>query len=138
MYPTIAADSQNIMDSMRARGVEFDQGRFLSKVRARANVVMPLLFNSLDRSIAIAEAMETRGFGAGKRTNYSETRLTSRQKWMVASFVCSIIVGIVLFVFGFGNSDYLNGAGFDYGLGDVAVLAAYVILLSPIMYGGGR
>jgi len=138
MYPTIAADSRNIMDSMRARGVEFDEGGFLSKVRARANVVMPLLFNSLDRSIAIAEAMETRGFGAGKRTNYSETRLDRRQKWMAAFFVSSIVVGIALFVFGYGNADYLNGAGFAYGFDDVIVLAAYMVMLSPILTGGGE
>jgi energy-coupling factor transport system permease protein len=138
MYPTIAADSRNIMDSMRARGVEFDRGGFFSKLRARANVVMPLLFNSLDRSIAIAEAMEARGFGAGKRTNYSEARLSRGQKWMVAFFVFSVIVGIALFVFGYGNADYLNGAGFEYGFGDVIVLTTYIVLLSPILIGGGE
>jgi len=138
MYPTIANDSRNIMDSMRARGVEFDQGGFLKKVKARANVVMPLLFNSLDRSVAIAEAMETRGFGAGKRTNYSESRLNRRQKMMIASFVLSIVFGISLFVLGYGNADYLNGAGFHYGVDDFLVLAAYVILLSPILAGGGK
>lgn len=138
MYPTIAADSRNIMDSMRARGVEFDRGGFFGKLRARANVVMPLLFNSLDRSIAIAEAMETRGFGAGKRTNYSEARLSRGQKWMVASFVFSIVIGIALFVFGYGNADYLNGAGFEYDFGDMIVLTAYVVLLSPILNWGGE
>lgn len=138
MYPTIADDSRNIMDSMRARGVEFDRGGFLKKVKARANVVMPLLFNSLDRSVAIAEAMETRGFGAGKRTNYSESRLNRRQKMMIASFVLSIVFGISLFVLGYGNADYLNGAGFHYGVDDFLVLAAYVILLSPILAGGGK
>ena len=138
MYPTIANDSRNIMDSMRARGVEFDRGGFLKKVKARANVVMPLLFNSLDRSIAIAEAMETRGFGAGKRTNYSESRLNRRQKMMITSFVLSIIFGISLFVLGYGNADYLNGAGFHYVIDDFLVLAAYVILLSPILAGGGK
>ncbi len=138
MYPTIAADSRNIMDSMRARGVEFDRGGFLKKVKARANVVMPLLFNSLDRSIAIAEAMEARGFGAGKRTNYSESRLNRRQKMMITSFVLSVVFGISLFVLGYGNADYLNGAGFHYVVDDFLVLAAYVILLSPILAGGGK
>lgn len=136
MYPTIAADSRNIMDSMRARGVEFDSGGFFRKLKARANVVMPLLFNSLDRSIAIAEAMETRGFGAGRRTNYSESKLARGQKWMITFFIISIVVGIALFVFGYGNADYLNGAGFEYDLGDAIVLFAYVVLLSPILVGG--
>ena len=31
MYPTIAADSANIEDAMKARGVEFDQGNLVQK-----------------------------------------------------------------------------------------------------------
>jgi hypothetical protein len=57
---------------------------------------------------------------------------------MVALFVFSVIAGITLFVFGYGNADYLNGAGFEYGFGDVIVLATYIVLLSPILIGGGE
>ncbi len=136
MYPTIAADSRNIMDSMRSRGVEFDKGGFLAKLKARANVIMPLLFNSLDRSIAIAEAMESRGFGAGRRTNYTERRLSRGQKLMIALLVAALVLGIALFTLGYGNADYLRGASLSWDVEDAAVIGSYVLLLSSVLVGG--
>ncbi|MBM4237714.1 MAG: energy-coupling factor transporter transmembrane protein EcfT [Euryarchaeota archaeon] len=138
MYPTIAADTQNITDSMRARGVEFDRGGFLAKIRSRSHVVMPLLLNSLERSVAVAEAMEARGFGSSKRTNYSERRMSRSEKLMTAMFIAAAVLGIALFILGYGNADYLRGVGLDWSLGDVLVISIYVILLSPIVVGGRR
>ncbi len=138
MYPTVAADTQNITDSMRARGVEFDSGGFLGKIRARSHVVMPLLLNSLERSIAVAEAMEARGFGSSRRTNYSERRMSRSEGTMMAMFIAAAVLGIALFILGYGNADYLRGAGLNWSSGDVLAIAAYLLLLSPIVLGGRR
>ena len=79
---------------MKARGVEFDDGNFIKKAKARAPVIMPLLLNSMDRSMEIAEAMEARGFGAGKRTRYFDSPLTLRDKALIATFVAAIPFGV--------------------------------------------
>jgi len=137
MYPTIAADSGAIMDSMRARGVEMDEGGLIQKTKARAPVLMPLLLNSLDRSIGISEAMEARGFGSGRqRTNYSDPRLRPIERYLIISFLCALAFGVAAFVMGWGNQDYLYSVSFDYGPMDAIVLFVYGVLLCPILVGG--
>ncbi|MCQ5376099.1 MAG: energy-coupling factor transporter transmembrane protein EcfT [Methanomassiliicoccales archaeon] len=136
MYPTIAADANNIIDSMKARGMEFEKGKFINKIKSRAAVVMPLLLNSLERSISVAEAMETRGFGSTKRTNFGERKMTRFELLMVSSFCVSMVMGIFLFALGYGNADYLNGAKFGYSFYDIIALALLIGTLSPIMLGG--
>ncbi len=138
MYPTIAADSAGIEDAMKARGVEFDAGGMVQKAKARAPVMMPLLLNSMDRSMEIAEAMEARGFGAGRRSRYFDTPLSTGGKVMIVMFLAAIPFGIVMFILGYGNGDYLNGTTFGIRPADVAVVATYILLFSPILLGGRR
>ncbi|MDH7508654.1 MAG: energy-coupling factor transporter transmembrane component T [Methanomassiliicoccales archaeon] len=138
MYPTIAADVGNIIDSMKARGMEFEKGKFADKIKSRAAVIMPLLLNSLERSISVAEAMETRGFGATKRTNFGERRMTRREILMASSFGLSVVLGISLFVLGYGNADYLSGATLRYSFNDIVALALLIGSISPIMLGGRK
>jgi energy-coupling factor transport system permease protein len=138
MYPTIASDSGNIEDAMKARGVEFDDGNFVQKAKARAPVMIPLLMNSMDRSMEIAEAMEARGFGAGTRTHYFDSPMTARGKAMAVIFLAAIPFGIAMFVLGFGNADYIGGAALTVRTIDVAVAAAEVMFFVPILLGGPR
>jgi energy-coupling factor transport system permease protein len=138
MYPTIAADSNNISDAMKARGVEFDDGNVIKKAKARAPVIMPLLLNSMDRSLEIAEAMEARGFGAGKRTNYFAKPLSLSNKIITAIFLATLPVGISAFILGYGNADYIMGEVPSFGLLDSYVVCIEVMLFSPILLGGMR
>lgn len=139
MYPTIAADSGAIMDSMRARGLEMDQGGLLQRAKSRAPVIMPLLLNSLDRSIGISEAMEARGFGSSRpRTSYSKRELSLRERLMIVSFSMALVAGVCLFLMGLGEADYLRTVEFSYSIGDLMALCVLFGLLSPIVMGGGR
>jgi energy-coupling factor transport system permease protein len=138
MYPTIAADSGAIEDAMKARGVEFDAGGFVQKAKARAPVLMPLIMNSMDRSMEISEAMEARGFGAGKRSRYFDEPLSLRSKITIGMFLAAVPFGIIMFTLGFGNANYIYGATLNVGLADVAVVATYIALFSPMLLGGRR
>ena len=138
MYPTIASDSGNIEDAMKARGVEFDRGNLIKKAKARAPVMMPLLLNSMDRSIEIAEAMEARGFGSGKRTHYFDTPLSLSDKIMIALFLAAIPFGVVMFVLGHGNTDYIRSAPLAFTTIDLVIISVEVLLFAPIMAGGKR
>lgn len=138
MYPTIASDSANIEDAMKARGVEFDAGNIIQKARARAPLMMPLLLTSMDRSMEIAEAMEARGFGSGKRTNYYDEPLTLRAKLMTGLFLTAIPFGILMFVLGFGNADYFAGTVPSISSMDVLVVSIEVLLFAPILVGAPR
>jgi len=138
MYPTLASDSTNIEDAMRARGVELDTGNIVQKARARAPVMMPLLLTSMDRSMEIAEAMESRGFGAGRRTHYFDEPLTVRSKIMICMFLAAIPFGIIMFILGFGNADYPGGMVLSVSNLDVLVASVEVLLFAPILVGAPK
>ena len=138
MYPTIAADSRNIMDAMRARGVEFDEGGTLAKARSRSPVVMPLLLNSLERSVGISEAMEARGFGSGKRTSYIVNKIKPLEIAMVVSFIAAMVFAVAMFVLGYGQSNYLQGSTINPSLVDFEIIGLIVLMLAPIFIGGKR
>jgi energy-coupling factor transport system permease protein len=74
--PVLADEAQSIMDAQRSRGLELDKGGFLSKIRKYIPILLPLIINSIKRSLELAEAMESRAFGATKdRTNLYELRM---------------------------------------------------------------
>jgi energy-coupling factor transport system permease protein len=75
--PTIFSDLTTIADAQRSRGVEMEKGGFINKNRAYATMAVPLLANSLDRAVQVAEAMEARAFGLStKRTLYKPQGFT--------------------------------------------------------------
>ena len=77
--PVLAEEAQTIMDSQRSRGLELDKGGFLSRVQKYIPVLLPLIINSIRRSLELAEAMESRAFGATKdRTNLYELKMSRR------------------------------------------------------------
>jgi energy-coupling factor transport system permease protein len=74
--PVLADEAQTIMDAQRSRGLELDKGGFLSRIRKYIPILLPLIINSIRRSLELAEAMESRAFGATKdRTNLYELKM---------------------------------------------------------------
>jgi energy-coupling factor transport system permease protein len=62
LLPTLERDAAGIALAARSRGAN------LRARRPSAELVAPLIGLSLERSLALAEAMEARGFGSGPRT----------------------------------------------------------------------
>lgn len=74
--PVLADEAQSIMDAQRSRGLELDKGGLLSRIRKYIPILLPLIINSIKRSLELAEAMESRAFGATReRTNLYELRM---------------------------------------------------------------
>ena len=75
--PVLAEEAQTIMDAQRSRGLELDKGGFLSRIRKYIPILLPLIINSIRRSLELAEAMESRAFGATKdRTNLYDLNMS--------------------------------------------------------------
>ena len=138
MYPTIAADSGNIEDAMKARGVEFDKGNFIAKAKARAPVMMPLLLNSMDRSMEVAEAMEARGFGARRRTSYYDPVISRREKAIMYLALAALPFGLAMFILSYGNANYLAGSTLTVSSTDILVVAVELLLFTPILLGAKK
>ena len=74
--PVLAEEAQTIMDAQKARGLELEKGNFLKRVKNYIPILIPLIVNAIRRSLELAEAMESRAWGATKdRTNLYELKL---------------------------------------------------------------
>jgi len=68
--PVLAEEAQTIMDAQKARGLELERGGFLKRIRNYIPILIPLIVSAIRRSLELAEAMESRAWGATKkRTN---------------------------------------------------------------------
>jgi energy-coupling factor transport system permease protein len=92
--PVLAEEAQTIIDAQRSRGLELDKGNFLTRIRKYLPILLPLIINSIRRSLELAESMESRAFGATKnRTNLFELKLTkSDYLWLVITIIIALII----------------------------------------------
>ena len=68
--PVLAEEAETIMDAQKARGLELERGNFLKRIRNYIPILIPLIVSAIRRSLELAEAMESRAWGATKkRTN---------------------------------------------------------------------
>ena len=65
--PVMMLDTIQIMDAQKSRGLELERGNIYRRVRNMIPVLIPLVVNSVVRSGELAEAMESRAYGAVPR-----------------------------------------------------------------------
>ena len=65
--PVFMNDMKGIMEAQTARGVEFDQGGIVNKVRLMVPLCVPLLVSSVRKTNSAAIAAEVRGFNLRTR-----------------------------------------------------------------------
>ncbi len=133
--PTFIDDVERIIDVQRSRGLELDRGGLMHKLKSRISIVIPLLSNSLDRAIQVAEAMESKAFGAEKcRTFYKDIRISFIDAIALTLVIAAIVPCIFLQISGYGEYQYypsLGGIGMD--IWEFSMLASLVILLLSIV-----
>lgn len=96
LAPVIADEAQEIIDAQRSRGVEFERGNPLKRVRALVGIFIPLLVNSLRRAYEMAEALEVKCFGASeRRTSYRDIEAT-RKDYAASLIILSTTVVVFL------------------------------------------
>jgi energy-coupling factor transport system permease protein len=89
--PVLAEEAQTIMDAQKARGLELERGNFLKRIRNYIPILIPLIVSAIRRSLELAEAMESRAWGATKkRTNLYMLRIHRGDVALIA-----ITIGIV-------------------------------------------
>ena len=62
--PVVMLDAFQIMDAQKSRGLEFERGNVVRRVRNMVPILIPLVVNSVIRSGELAEAMESRAYGS--------------------------------------------------------------------------
>ena len=98
-FPVILEDSKNMMDSLRARGIEFKERKIKKRIGERLPLLSSLLMISLERSINIAEALEIKGFPSENRVRWKRAKLNIKDKFIVFIFIFDILLSLFYLFF---------------------------------------
>jgi len=98
--PVLAEEAQTIMDAQKARGLELEKGNFMKRIRNYVPVLIPLIVSAIRRSLELAEAMESRAWGATKkRTNLYELKLRKGDYALFAIIIVILAVTAYAFLY---------------------------------------
>lgn len=71
--PTMVDEADVIMNAQRSRGVSFEEGTIIDRIKSFIPVLIPLFISSYDRAPQLATAMEARAYQGGEnRTKYRQ------------------------------------------------------------------
>ncbi len=95
--PVLAEEAQTIMDAQKARGLELEKGGIFKRIRNYVPVLIPLIVSAIRRSLELAEAMESRAWGATKkRTNLYSLKLHKGDFGLLA--ITAAIIAVSLYI----------------------------------------
>ena len=94
--PTLANETERIINAQKARGAEFDSGNIIKKAKALIPVLIPLLISAFRRGDELGDAMDARCYSGSKvRTKYKKLTLSFRD--LVATLVISVaLISVIL------------------------------------------
>jgi energy-coupling factor transport system permease protein len=95
--PTLMDETEKIMNAQRARGVDFNDGNLIQKVKAIVPLLIPLFVSSFNRAEDLATAMEARGYRGGEgRSKYRKLQWASRDTLVLVVFAAVTVVLVFL------------------------------------------
>jgi energy-coupling factor transport system permease protein len=95
--PVLAEEAQTIMDAQKARGLELEKGNLLKRIRNYVPILIPLIVSAIRRSLELAEAMESRAWGAcKKRTNLYSLKLDKGDFALLVMTISIVIVAVFI------------------------------------------
>jgi energy-coupling factor transport system permease protein len=137
--PCLAEDVQRISDVYRTRGVLLDTGKWVTKLKKRVGIIIPLLCNSLDRAIQVAEAMEARAFGTGqKRVFYRDIKMSLLDLATLGVVMIPLFAGVILRIMKYGSYQFYpaleitNPALLEWVL--LLILAFILLAIIPLAF----
>ncbi len=93
--PVLAEEAETIMDAQKARGLELERGNFLKRTRNYIPILIPLIVSAIRRSLELAEAMESRAWGATKkRTNLYVLKMHRGDAVLIAATIVIIAAAV--------------------------------------------
>ena len=89
--PTLLIETNKIMKAQASRGIDFNEGNFVEKVKQIVTLLIPMFFISITRAEDLANAMEARGYVIGEaRTNVDEL------KFHIRDYISFVVVLLIL------------------------------------------
>lgn len=129
LFPTMVRKMVNIQEVQMIRGVDFHTGTLKERLPRYAALMNILLLSSLEDSLEIAEAMQARAFGSGRRSCYR------RDTWRPRDSLClgGALLALATAVYGQakGFSTFIFYPQLDYLIkGPMTIIILIIIILS--------
>jgi len=96
LVPTMAVDAQTVIDAQRSRGLELEKGNLIKRIRNYIPILIPLIVSAIRRSIELAEALESRAFGASEKR---ESLVTLQMRLSDYITAIAAIAFLILFIY---------------------------------------
>lgn len=104
MIPQLQAEHSTIMEAQRSRGIEFDKGWFMTRLKRHMSYIIPLAVRSLKIVNEISISMDSRAFDPyAPRTFQPAMRYRAVDCVLLALMAVTLVGGIVLRFFGIGG-----------------------------------
>ncbi|MHA1917366.1 MAG: energy-coupling factor transporter transmembrane component T family protein [Candidatus Ranarchaeia archaeon] len=98
--PTLIIEANRILEAQLLRGLNAEEGNFLVRwYRKTIPLLIPLIVNSLRRSIRFAEALETRAFLSSKKTTKLYSIKMKKSDYIVAILFLILLMYHILNVY---------------------------------------
>lgn len=95
--PTLIEEIERIMNAQKARGADFESGKFMSRVKAMIPILIPLFVSAFRRAYELSFAMTCRCYHGGEgRTRMKKMKLRVSDFASLAVFASSLAGVIVL------------------------------------------
>jgi len=91
--PVLASDIQSIAAAQASRGHRLDVGGIVERARRAIPILVPAIVAAIRRSESLAESLESRCFGCGKRTSFVEYRV-GRGDILLLLYLAGLIAAI--------------------------------------------
>ncbi|GMA70003.1 cobalt ABC transporter permease [Leuconostoc litchii] len=98
--PDVQSDYRTISLAQQARGYEISKkSNLMKRMKGIVQIILPLVFSSLNRIDTISQAMELRRFGRyNKRSWYQEQSFSKSDVGMILAALFIVMIGVLLFV----------------------------------------
>ena len=106
--PGLVEEYRMIALSQQARGIEMSKKENIFKrLKASANIIIPLILSSFDRIETIANAMELRGFGKHKKRTWYRGKNFQLNDFLAIAFGLSLLIFSLFYNF-YNGSRFWN------------------------------
>ena len=100
--PTLIEETDKIIKAQKSRGLDFESGGFVKKLKSMVPILVPLFLSSFRRADDLAMAMEARCYRGGEgRTHLKQLRFTNLD-------ICAAVFVIIICA-AFGGLSYAFG-----------------------------
>ena len=100
-----------IRTSQEARGLELSQkANLLSRIKGNLQIIIPLIFSSLDRIDTVSTAMELRRFGKNKKRTWYMYQPFRKKDILAIALACLILL-ISFWLFSLNKGRFYNPWG---------------------------